>query len=170
MDVEYWRRRHAEQGKHYVARGGSRESYHHQITALSPYLLSWLPRGSVLDFGCGPRRFEQLVRNAGSDYVGYDQLTEFSDPGALLRKHDGVMAIFVLQHIVSTKKYTSAVRSIHKALSPGGSLFVVDHDVRHDMSRHINPRGPSGVLQCAEWSSHSLIGEYDGHWIGTFLK
>jgi SAM-dependent methyltransferase len=170
---QYWIDRYQRQGKYYVARAGRRDSYAEQHQALAPVLRDLVTGKRVLDFGCGPQRFRDVLEEQGREYVGVDLIPglgteELEDE--LPRGFDCAVAILVLQHIVDPAVYAHWGRQLFESLNPGGRLVVVDHDVQPGMAAHMAPRGIRGLTQLAPWHRAEVCGEYDGHWIGMLER
>lgn len=173
----YWPRRYDEQGETYVAEGGREASYRAQMRELAPYLEHLPFDGRILDFGCGPGRFRQLVEARGAAYEGFDLIPGLGTIGeerirAERESFAGAMAIFVLQHIVGDEEYDYAVRLLHTALAPGGVLLVVDAEpvAGKAWAAHMRPRGFGALRDAAIWTEADVVGRYNGHWIGVFER
>jgi len=172
---KYWTNRYQRQGKTYVARAGAVGSYAAQRAALAPPLRTLLGLGGkrMLDFGCGPGRFRQIMEEGGREYVGVDLIPGLGTQALtdhLPRGFDCGVAIMVLQHIVDPEIYAHWVRELFACLNLGGRLIVVDHKVQAGMEAHMAPRGIEGLKALAPWSRTEIVGEYDGHWIGYLVR
>jgi SAM-dependent methyltransferase len=168
----YWQARYEAQGEPYVARGGRQDSHDAQVEAIVPYFEHLPSSGRVLDFGCGPGRFRGALEAQGLEYEGVDLVPELGtmevgeiEPSSF----DCAVAIFVLQHIVDERRYDAAIRVLHSVLRVGGTLLVVDHELRYGMDEHMRARGPSGLLPWT-WRGYEMLGDHDGHWVGLFTR
>ena len=167
----YWEERRKAQGLTYVARRGQRESYDEQKEAIEPILRTLVPSGRVLDFGCGPGRFRDVLEEKG-EYTGVDLISGLgttpleSDWGG---PFNSAVAVMALQHIVGANDYRHWVRSIYDSLMPRGLFIVVDHEWMLS-DPHMEPRGPQGVMKWAPFSQRVDNGHYDGHWVSVFVK
>lgn len=111
-----------------------------------------LSSASVLDIGCGPGFFADLLHSAGvASYTGVDITHQlFADLRArfpdyrfeqkdvtsdsLEATYDVVMMIDVAEHIVSTDAFDRCIANLAGAVAPGGLLLVgplLDRGVRH---------------------------------------
>lgn len=169
----YWIDRYKRQGKFYVARGGKPNSFTEQRDALVPQLRLLVGGRRVLDFGCGPQRFRDVLEEGGRQYVGVDLIPGLgTQPLAdeLPRGFDTAVCILVLQHITDPAIYRHWIRQLYESLNPGGRLVVIDHMPRPDMEGHMRPRGLDGLTALAPWTRAEITGEYDGHWIGILER
>lgn len=171
----YWPERYRRQGETYVARGGRRESFDAQMEALVPYLDHLPTEGRVLDFGCGPGRFRPHLEARGLEYEGVDIIpglgtmdVEDVEPASF----EAAVAIFVLQHIVDMPEYREVVDLLHGSLRAGGTLLVVDHEWMPEEQRpaHMRPIGFGAICDHWLWYDAAEVGEYNGHWIGVFVR
>lgn len=170
MSLDYWRERYLQHGATYVATGNRAKDYHEQLAGLVPYIAHLPERGRVLDFGCGPGRFRPALEARGLDYEGWDLIPELRtvqtlQPGSF----DCAIAIFVLQHIVEEDAYEDAVALLASAVRQGGTLLVVDHEVRPKLAAHMVPRGPGPLVE-AGFRRFDRVGAYNNHWIGLFRR
>jgi 2-polyprenyl-3-methyl-5-hydroxy-6-metoxy-1,4-benzoquinol methylase len=111
-----------------------------------------LSSASVLDVGCGPGFFTDLLHSAGVEsYTGVDITDQlFGDlqarfpgyrfeqkdvtSGRLEAAYDVVMMIDVAEHIVSTEAFDRCIANLAGAVAPGGLLLVgplLDRGTRH---------------------------------------
>lgn len=163
----YWTKRHERMGDLYPARGGRPESDAEQREFVAG-LLHHLPTGKVLDFGCGPQRFREMLESHGLEYHGHDIVDGLSTPDVTAEaEFDCVIATWVLQHIVDPSTYADTIEGIHELLRDGGVLLVVDSTPIEDPAAHMQPRGPYELQRLfGVWQ----ITEYRHDWVGVFTK
>ncbi len=172
----YWNARREAEGDTYVAKNSTQWSYDEQLAAVAPLLAEAVPLGGrVLDFGCGPGRFREVLEERAHEYVGVDLVPGLStvdwDFENLPGGFDVVVAVFVLQHVTDAEAFGHWVRQLHDCLKPGGRLIVLDHEPMDDAADHMAPRGIFGVLDEAPWKgSRNQPAKYDDHWFGIFAK
>lgn len=91
--------------------------------------------GRVLDFGCGSRPYEPLLRQRFESYVAADlEGNEAADlvvdaEGRLpeaVAPFDCVLSSQVLEHVVSPERYLAEARRV---LKPGGALVLSTHGI-----------------------------------------
>lgn len=165
----YWKDRYEAQGPHYVAKGGRAESYYRQVELISP-LLECLPTsGRVLDYGCGPQRFRGALEAHGLDYDGFDIIPGLSTTDYVEKDaYDCAVALYVLQHITDDAEYRMAVEFLTGAVKEGGTILVIDHNVRDGMAEHMKPRGLDPIR---EWVADASVTSLDDdHWFGVFTR
>lgn len=171
--LSYWTDRYKRQGELYVAQGGREKIFAEQMGWIPPLLRRHVKGKRVLDFGCGPGRFREVLSEGGREYVGVDLIPGLgTEP---LGEHlpagfDTAVAIMVLQHITLDADYARWTRELHECLSPRGRLFVIDHLQQKGMEPHMRPRGMKAIKATAPWLEMRQLGEHAGHWIGLFIK
>lgn len=172
---QYWPERARRQGRRYVAKSGRWSQYERQTSALEAFLWALSDAGRVLDFGCGPGRFQYTLEAMGLDYEGVDLIPGYGtmevedvEPGTF----DAVLATVVLQHIVDEGEYRDAVRLIHDALVPGGHLLLIDRlpDANVEWAPHMRPRGVQGVVGVKPWSGSVRLGTWEAHGVWLLTK
>lgn len=138
--TSYWPDRFAKQGPTYVARGGRMQDWReerHKIGLAVETLIS--QHDSILDFGCGPGRFADLLAEYG-DYTGFDLMPEaaalnpYCTVTELTDHYDLGVAIQVFQHIPDDA--TIAQAGLH-----AGAWLIVDHEPIDRPDAHMHPRG-----------------------------
>jgi SAM-dependent methyltransferase len=106
-----------------------RRGIEHALASLDPVDGS----KTVLDFGCGDRPYEPLIRARGFDYLGGDldgNPDILVQPGTPLTRTDascaGVVSFQVLEHVWDTDWYLG---ECHRVIEPGGWLLLSTHGV-----------------------------------------
>lgn len=140
-----------------IAGGDGRFFYQSKLDHLER-TLPVKPR-QILDFGCGPGIFTRMLatRFPQAQVVGYDPAEECvrvaqresqggtttytADLKKLNMKPDLVVATGVLHHIPIDQKQT-AIQSIYDILTPGGSLYVFEHNPLNPATRLIVGMSP----------------------------
>lgn len=141
---EYWATRARKEGKKYVAYKNREGAFNKQIEVFTGWLEAIVPPGGkLLDFGCGVGRFAEFASNWVTEYEGVDITAEAlehapdlpncnfthleSDKLPFPDEHfDGVMAITVLQHIVSPEQFALWASELNRVVRTGGYFFVID--------------------------------------------
>lgn len=138
--TSYWPDRFAKQGPTYVARGGRMQNWRDERHKIG-LALAWLidrPR-TILDFGCGPGRFADLLALHG-EYTGFDLIPEAAalNPHRtvtqLAGQYDLGVAIQVFQHIPDDATIIDAGRHAK-------AWLVVDHQPIGRPDAHMHTRG-----------------------------
>lgn len=178
----YWPARFASEGPDYVAKRGDADSYERQHARFSAALASLVPNGrKLLDFGCGVGRFAMMLSYKTQDYVGADIVA-----GALslmpcgraieLAGHipedgfDVVVAITVLQHIVSDSDFAHWCGELGRVLNPGGALVVIEDNGAPVMAPHMRPRGPEAIAAITGVGKFETLPAGPEHWAGIAWK
>jgi ubiquinone/menaquinone biosynthesis C-methylase UbiE len=146
---EYWAERLQETGPTYVAFEGHQDAFDKQAQVFWDVIEATLPAGRrVLDFGFGVGRFAPLLAEVFDFYNGVDL-----NPGVLEHApelpnasftyleedklpfvddlFDAVVAITVIQHIVSPDQFSLWTAEIGRVVKPGGYIFIID-DPQYD--------------------------------------
>jgi len=140
----YWATRASKEGKKYVAYKNREGAFQNQIEVFTGCLEAIIPRGGkLLDFGCGVGRFAEFASSWVSEYEGVDITAEAleyvpdlpncnftylgNDKLPFPDDHfDGVIAITVLQHIVSPEQFALWASELNRVVRTGGYFFVID--------------------------------------------
>ncbi len=97
-------------------------AHEREMRAVYDHAASVLPRGRVLDVGCGPGVFVRRMRERGWEAEGID--LDFGGgflEARLTGPYDAVTAIYVLEHVVDPRRFVAKARSL---LKPGGLLYL----------------------------------------------
>lgn len=164
--ASYWPDRFARQGPDYVAKGGRRTSYLQEQAQINRVLHRVMPTvGTILDFGCGPGRFAEVLAEYG-EYTGYDLVPEAAamNPLRTVRQltdvYDLGVAIQVLQHIPNKQV-------IRHAGSHARSWLIIDHEPLAKPDAHMHPRGPERIGELLGMTPQ-LHGYVLGHWVAVY--
>jgi len=165
----YWPARFRAQGPTYVAKGGRANSWREEQRQISATVASLIePVDRLLDFGCGPGRFADLLAGYCQSYTGHDLMPE----SAALNPHPTIdelaghydlgVAIQVFQHIPDDDV-------IRWAGAHAKAWLVVDHDLMPNPNAHMKPRGMDGIaellgLRVVRQAKTSTL----GHWAAVF--
>jgi len=141
---EYWSNRARKEGKKYVAYKNSEGAFQNQIDVFQEAMEGALPKtGKLLDFGCGVGRFAPFVSSWAGSYDGVDLVEEALGhapdlPNATFTHlsedrlpfpddhFNGVMAITVIQHIVSPQDFKLWTSELSRVVGHYGYFFVID--------------------------------------------
>ena len=112
----------------------------------------------LLDLGCGDRRYEQLARSLGFEYVGADlgdgqdlKLTDGEPVPSPSGSFDVVLSTQVLEHVWDVGWY---LRECRRLLKPTGALILSTHGV---WPYHPHP------TDFHRWTSAGLVREIETH-------
>jgi SAM-dependent methyltransferase len=109
---------------------------------LDPVLLEWLeplPKGLILDIGCGEGRFSRKMTGPGSTVIGLDPVVALAETahrkGGLFLVGDGEKLPFpserfdlALSYLVllDIPDYRAAIREMARVLKPGGHALIAN--------------------------------------------
>lgn len=164
----YWPQRFAAQGPTYVAKGGRKTDYDNEQREISKVLrgLLWhVP--TLLDFGCGPGRFADVLAEHCDSYTGFDLVPA----SAALNPHPTIselagsfelgVAIQVFQHIPSDEV-------IEKAGTHAKAWLVVDHLELETPNEHMFTRGAKRIGELLRLKPMVFHRPVLGHWVAVY--
>jgi len=140
----YWTNRARKEGKKYVAYKNSKGAFQKQLDVFQMAMEGALPeKGRILDFGCGVGRFAPFISPRVESYEGVDLVEEALGyapdlPNATFTHlpedklpfpdghFDGIMAITVLQHIVSPQDFELWTSELSRVVKHYGYFFIID--------------------------------------------
>ena len=164
----YWPQRFRDQGKHYVAKGGRESAYHDELREIGKVLRGLLWKvPSILDFGCGPGRFADILASYCDKYTGFDLVPESAalNPHPTTNKLSGVydigVAIEVFQHIPDDETIKNAGRHAK-------AWLVVDHLPLETPNAHMRPRSPEQVGELLGLAPLVFHRPVLGHWVAVY--
>ncbi len=85
--------------------------------------------GKVLDFGCGIGKDVELLKNEGSDIIGYDP---FYFPTFPTEKYDTILCFYVL-NVLLPEEQAEVLMNVSSLLKPNGkAFFAVRRDIQQE--------------------------------------
>lgn len=164
----YWPARFAKQGPTYVAKGGRRKDWQIERDKIGDALRRVLwQTGTILDFGCGPGRFGDVLSSFG-EYTGFDLVPEAAALNAypttndLRKSYDVAVAVQVFQHIPNDEV-------IRKVGPYGKAWVVIDHEPLDNPAPHMKPRSRERIAELLGLRLHyRLAAPVLGHWVAVF--
>jgi len=177
---QYWFQRYAEMGAARTV-GHSRTNDAEQARVVSEFSEIVRPfiqkAATVLDFGCGPGRWYDLLTSAtGGQYFGCDIADVFRPPGGEFervvdgvipfgdRRFDLIWTCVTLQHITEKHLFGKVIRQLRQRLAPGGTLIATENVSRNRDLPHIQFRRVETYTRLFAPLGVKVVASYDfGH-------
>lgn len=139
------------------------------------FLTRAIPRGLLLDAGCGNGRNLLRANELGFDATGFDICPEFvhicksrglrvyrqSIEDRIIGHYHAIMCIAVLHHIQSDKARQCVLQSLYSALLPGGSMLITvwSFETTWNTSSAKYPRSFTVGDNTVPWKSGSSVAD-----------